>query len=54
MTYRIESTTLGTTVMFRMRCHLCGRIGIYHRDLAIAEDVAEKHERFAHGQKEAA
>lgn len=52
MKHYIESRIVGTDVMFRMRCCSCGRIGIYHRDLNIAELVAELHGKYAHGREE--
>lgn len=51
---KIESKIQDHVVLFRMTCPKCGRIGIYHRDLAIAERTAALHEKHAHGQKEAA
>lgn len=54
MKTRIESTIRGQAVMFRMVCKECGRVGIYHKDLDIAERTASLHEKHAHAQKAAA
>jgi hypothetical protein len=49
MKMKIESRITGHVVLFRMTCPACGRIGIYHRDLEIAERIAELHKTHAHG-----
>lgn len=51
MKSKIESRIVGAHVMFRMVCKECGRIGIWHRDLNIAEHTANLHETHAHARK---
>jgi hypothetical protein len=54
MKSRIESKIIDSAVMFRAVCTLCGRTTAFHRDLTITEVIAERHEKIAHGVKEAA